>query len=57
MYRMMESVEEIDKYRLRHCCEWKLTIVDPKDRNTWRSAMHTIGRGPTDVDDTPAPAC
>ena len=45
--------------------EWKLTTVDPQERNTWRSgvrsAMHVAsqlpGKGPTDVDDAPAPAC
>ena len=47
------------------CYEWKLTAVDPQERSTWRSgvrsAMHAAsqlpGRGPTDVDDAPAPAC
>ena len=41
--------------------EWKLTTVDPQERSTWRSAMraasHVPGRGPTDMDDTPSPAC
>ena len=41
------------------CYEWKLTTVDPQERNTWRSAMHAAsqlpGRGLTDVDDAPAP--
>ena len=44
---------------------WKLATVDPKERSTLRSgvrsAMHAAsqlpGRGPTDVDDTPEPAC
>ena len=44
--------------------EWKLTTVDPQERSTWRSgvrsAMHAAsqlpGKGPTDVDDAPAPA-
>ena len=47
------------------CREWKLTTVDPQERSTWRSAvrsaMHAASqlprRGPTDVDDAPAPAC
>ena len=47
------------------CCERKLTTVDPQERSTWRSgvrsAMHAAsqlpGRGPTDVDDAPVPAC
>ena len=48
----------------RDCSEWKLTTVDPQERNTWssgvRSAMRAAsqlpGKGPTDVDDAPAPA-
>ena len=44
--------------------EWKLTTVDPQERSTWRpgvrSAMRAAsqlpGKGPTDVDDAPAPA-
>ena len=42
--------------------EWKLTTVDPLERSTCvRSAMRAAsqlpGRGPTDVDYAPAPAC
>ena len=48
----------------KDCREWKLTTVDPQERSTWRSgvrsAMHAAsqlpGKGPTDVDDAPAPA-
>ena len=48
----------------KDCREWKLTTVDPQERSTWisgvRSAMpavsHLPGKGPTDVDDAPAPA-
>ena len=48
----------------KDCREWKLTTVDPQERCTWRSgvrsAMRAAGqlprRGPTDVDDAPAPA-
>ena len=29
----------------KDCCEWKLTTVDPQERNK----LH--GKGPTDVDD------
>ena len=44
--------------------EWKLTTVDPQERSTWRSgvrfamraASQLPGKGPTDVDDVPAPA-
>ena len=45
-------------------CMWKLTTVDPQERSTWRSGVRSAmraasqlpGRGPTDVDDAPAPA-
>ena len=55
-------MEENDR---EDCREWKLTTVDPQERSTWRSgvisAMHAAsqlpGKGPTDVDDAPAPAC
>ena len=48
----------------RDCHEWKLMTVDPQERSTWRSgvrsAMHAAsqlpGKGPTDVNDAPAPA-
>ena len=47
----------------KDCREWKLTTVDPQERNTWRSGVRSAmlaasqlpGRGPTDVDDAPAP--
>ena len=49
----------------RDCREWKLTTVDPQERSTWRSGVRSAmraasqlpGKGPTDVDDAPAPAC
>ena len=49
----------------RDCREWKLWAINPHDRNMWksgvRSAMLTAsqlsGRGPTDVDVAPVPAC
>ena len=49
----------------RDRCEWKLTTVDPQERSTWRSGVRSAmraasqlpGKGPTDVDDAPAPAC
>ena len=48
----------------RDCREWKLTTVDPKERSIWRSGVRSAmraasqlpGKGPTDVDDAPAPA-
>ena len=44
--------------------EWKLTAINPHDRDTWRSglrsAMHAAsqlpGKGPTVVDMAPVPA-
>ena len=47
----------------KDCREWKLTTVDPQDRNTLRSGVRSAmgaasqlpGRGPIDVDDAPAP--
>ena len=49
----------------KDCREWKLTTVDPQERSTWRSGVRSAmraasqlpGKGPTDVDDAPAPAC
>ena len=48
----------------RDCPEWKYTTVDPQERSTWRSgvryamraASQSPGKGPTDMDDAPAPA-
>ena len=48
----------------RNCREWMLTTVDPQERSTWRSGVRSAmraasqlpGKGPTDVDDAPAPA-
>ena len=44
----------------KDCCELKLTTVDPQERSTLRSGVRSAsqspGRGPTDVDDAPAPA-
>ena len=48
----------------RDCLVWKLTTVDPQERSTWRSGVRSAmraasqlhGKGPTDVDDAPAPA-
>ena len=49
----------------RDCRQWKLWAIDPHDRHTWRSCMRSTmhaasqlpGRGPTDVDIAPVPAC
>ena len=49
----------------RDCHEWKLMTVDPQERSTWRSGVRSAmraasqlpGKGPTGVDDAPAPAC
>ena len=48
----------------RDCREWKLMTVDPQERSTLRSGVRSAmraasqlpGKGPTDVDDAPAPA-
>ena len=55
------NMEETDR---EDCREWKLTTVDPQERSTWRSGVRSAmraasqlpGKGPTDVDDAPAPA-
>ena len=47
----------------RDCREWKLSDIDPHDRDTWRSglrsAMHAAsqlpGKGPAVVDMAPVP--
>ena len=49
----------------RDCREWKLSAIDPHDRDTWRSGVRSAlraasqlpGRGPTVVDIAPVPAC
>ena len=53
-----------EKLTEKDCREWKLTTVDPQERSTWRSGVRSAmraasqlpGKGPTDVDDAPAPA-
>ena len=48
----------------RDCREWKLSAIDPHDRDTWRSGVRSAmpaasqlpGRGPTVVDIFPVPA-
>ena len=49
----------------RDCREWKLSAIDPHDRDIWRSGVRSAmpatrqlpGRGPTDVAIAPVPAC
>ena len=49
----------------RDCREWKLSAINSHDRHTWRSGVRSVmhaasqlsGRGPTDVDGAPVPAC
>ena len=56
------NMEENDGKNSR---EWKLTTVDPQERSAWRSGVRSAmraasqlpGKGPTAVDDAPAPAC
>ena len=58
------SYKTCKKLTERDCREWKLTTVDPQERSTWRSGVRSAmraasqlpGKGPTDVDDAPAPA-
>ena len=60
----IEGRRGAEKLTEKNCREWKLTTVDPQERSTWRSgvrsAVHAAsqlpGKGPTDVDDAPAPA-
>ena len=48
----------------RDCREWKLSAIDPHDRDTWRSGVGSVMRaasqlpvrGPTVVDIAPVPA-
>ena len=48
----------------RDCRKWKLSAINPHDRNMWRSGVRSAmraasqlcGRGPTDVDVAPVPA-
>ena len=48
----------------RDCREWKLSVINPHDRNMWRSGVRSAmltasqlsGRGPTDVHVAPVPA-
>ena len=65
-YERLFNVEfDWDPDHLKDCHEWKLTTVDPQERSTWRSGVRSAmraasqlpGKGPTDVDDAPAPAC
>ena len=49
----------------RYCREWKLFTIDSHDSDCWRSGVRSAmcaasqlpGKGPTDVDITPLPAC
>ena len=49
----------------RDCREWKLSAINPHDRNMWRSGVRSAlcaasqlsGREPTDVDVANVPAC
>ena len=49
----------------RDCRELKLSAINPHDRNMWRSGVRSAmraasqlsGRGPSDVDVAPVPAC
>ena len=49
----------------RGCREWKLSVIDPQDRDTWRSGVRSAmgaasqlpARGLTVVDIAPVTAC
>ena len=49
----------------RDCREWKLSAIDPNDRDTWRSSVRSAmraasqlpGRDSTVVDIAPVSAC
>ena len=57
------NMEETD--RETALTERKLMTVDPQERSIWKSGLRSAmraasqlpGKGPTDVDDAPAPAC
>ena len=57
------SITSVQVY-LKKKNQCKLTTVDPQERSTWRSGVRSAmraasqlpGKGPTDVDDAPAPA-
>ena len=68
-YRLLESVglggpRWLGSSWQRDCREWKLSAIDPHDRDTWRSGVRSAmraasqlpGRGPTVVDIAPVPA-
>ena len=65
MYFQIEWKETWKKLTEKDCRECKLTTIDPQERSTWRSGVRSAmpaasqlpGKGPTDVDDTPPPAC
>ena len=48
----------------KDCREWKLSAINPQDRDTWRSDVRSAmraasqlpGKGPTDMDIAPVPA-
>ena len=66
IYRLMAGREPKLTWKKRtgkDCCELKFKAVDPQERSTWRSGARSAmcaacllpGRGPSDVDDAPAP--
>ena len=60
-WEAQDDMEAADK---EGCREWKLSAINPHDRNMWRSGVRSAmraasqlsGRGPTDVDVAPVPA-
>ena len=69
IYRLMagggrEAQANMEELVEKDCHEWNPTTVDHQERSTWRSGVRSAlcaasqlpGKGPTDVDDVPAPA-
>ena len=58
-----EAQKNMEELTEKDCPKWKLTLVDPQERSTWRSGVRSAmcaasqlsGKGPTDVDNAPAP--
>ena len=59
-----EAQAHMEKLAEKNYLDRNLTTVDPQERSTWRpgvrsamcAASQLAGKGPTDVDDAPAPA-
>ena len=64
-YKLIESVDLVGPRWHESSWQWKLSATNPHDRRTWRSGVRSAmraasqlsGRGPTEVDVAPIPAC